>query len=172
MREAGTESAAVGNAEPISWVQLVGAGLAALMILRGLDAFARSSQQVGLPVLGSKLLPSDPTGVAGAVWSCWAGGLLLASFGLRPLARGLINRAPQRVFCLATIVMSAGFIGVFWLSGLAPMLISALIAGICDSFSEVTFKPVVQPLPDRKQGRAIRFSQIVVNRGLQSRPLR
>ncbi len=165
MRETSTGSATAAARAPLSWAQLVMAGLAALMVLRGLDAFASSSQQVGLPILGSQLLPSDPTGVAGAVWSSWAAGLLVASFGLRPLARGLINRYPQRVFCLATIAMSAGFIGVFWLSGWVPMLASAAFAGIGDSFSEVTFKQAVQALPDDQRGRAFGFSQMVVNGG-------
>lgn len=165
MREADAGSAAAGLAGQISWAQLVGAGLAALMVLRGLDAFASSSQQVGLPILGSKLLPADPTGVSGAVWASWAAGLLVASFGLRPLARGLISRSPQRVFCVATMVMSAGFIGVFWLSGWVPMLVSAAVAGLGDSLSEVTFKQSIQSLPDDRRGRAFGFSQMMVNSG-------
>jgi MFS family permease len=165
MRETAVDSAGTARAAPVSWAGLVGAGLAALMVLRGLDAFASSSQQVGLPILGSKLLPGDPTGVSGAVWSSWAAGLLVASFGLRPLARGLISRSPQRVYCVATMVMSAGFIGVFWLSGWVPMLASAFVAGLGDSLSEVTYKQSVQALPDDQRGRAFGFSQIVVNGG-------
>lgn len=168
MRETGTQASAGSDRRPISWAHLVGVGLAALMVLRGLDAFASASQQVGLPILGSKLLASDPTEVAGAVWSSWAAGLLVASFGLRPLARGLVTRAPQPIFCAATMLMSAGFIGVFWLSGWLPILVSAGLAGIGDSFSEVTFKQAVQALPDSQRGRAFGFSQMVVNSGFMS----
>jgi MFS family permease len=165
MREAPAKDTDAVGAEPVSWALLVGAGLAALMMLRGLDAFASSSQQVGLPVLGSQLVPSDPTVVAGAVWSCWAAGLLVASFVLRPLSKRIISRSPRRVFCLATMVMSAGFIGVFWLSGWWPRLLLAAIAGIGDALSEITFKQAMQSLPDHQRGRAFGFSQIVVNSG-------
>jgi MFS family permease len=159
-------AAAGGEAEEWAlWPQLVIAGLAALMVLRGLDAFASSSQQVGLPILGSQLYPKDPTLVSGAVWSSWAAGLLVASFVLRPLSKAIISRSPKRVFCLATIVMSAGFVGVFWLSGWWPRLAAAAVAGIGDALSEITFKQALQSLPDHRRGRAFGLSQIAVNSG-------
>jgi MFS family permease len=165
-REARPPAAAGGGAEEWAlWPQLVMAGLAALMVLRGLDAFASSSQQVGLPILGSQLHPGDPTLVSGAVWSSWAAGLLVASFVLRPLSRRIISRSPKRVFCIATIVMSAGFVGVFWFSGWWPRLAAAAIAGIGDALSEITFKQALQSLPDHRRGRAFGLSQIAVNSG-------
>jgi len=164
-RESRSPAAESSGAEPALWQQLVLAGLAALMILRGLDAFASSSQQVGLPILGSQLSPANPTLVAGAVWSSWAAGLLLASFVLRPLSKRVISQSPKRVFCVATIVMSAGFVGVFWLSGWWPRLLSAAVAGIGDALSEITFKQSLQSLPDHRRGRAFGLSQIAVNSG-------
>ncbi|HXP20397.1 MAG TPA: MFS transporter [Streptosporangiaceae bacterium] len=164
-REARPAGADADRDEPALWPQLVGAGLAALMVLRGLDAFASSSQQVGLPVLGSQLFPADPARVSGGVWGSWAAGLLIASFVLRPLSKRIISHSPKRVFCVATMVMSAGFIGVFWLSGWWPRLASAAIAGIGDALSEITFKQSLQSLPDHRRGRAFGLSQIAVNSG-------
>jgi MFS family permease len=164
-REQRPAAESAGGPEPAVWPQLVMAGLAALMILRGLDAFASSSQQVGLPILGSQLAPANPTLVSGAVWSSWAAGLLLASFVLRPLSRRIISRSPKRVFCVATIIMSAGFVGVFWFPGWWPRLVSAAVAGVGDALSEITFKQALQSLPDHRRGRAFGLSQITVNSG-------
>ncbi|AUG75535.1 MFS transporter [Kitasatospora sp. MMS16-BH015] len=151
-----------------AWPLLVGAGLAVLVVLRGLDAFGSSSQHVGLPILGGQLRPESPTEVSGAVWSSWAAGLLLAGFVLRPLAKRLIERNPPVVFCLATMVMSAGFIGVFWLDGWWPRLAAAVLAGLGDALSEITYKQAMQRLPDDRRGRAFGFGQIVVNAGFMA----
>lgn len=164
-RERRQQTAGASGSEPAVWPQLVLAGLASLMILRGIDAFASSSQHVGLPILGSQLRPSNPTLVSGAVWSSWAAGLLLASFVLRPLSKRIISQSPKRVFCIATIVMSAGFVGVFWLSGWWPRLLAAAVAGMGDALSEITFKQALQSLPDHRRGRAFGLSQITVNSG-------
>ncbi|MEU9130458.1 MFS transporter [Kitasatospora sp. NPDC048540] len=151
-----------------SWPLLAAAGLAPLVLLRALDAFGSSSQHVGLPMLGSELRPDAPTAVSGAVWSCWAAGLLIAGFVLRPLARRIVERSPRLVFCLATMVMSVGFIGVFWLSGWWPRLACAVLAGLGDALSEITFKQAMQRLPDARRGRAFGFSQITVNAGFMA----
>ncbi|BFV55199.1 hypothetical protein KCMC57_up03030 [Kitasatospora sp. CMC57] len=167
MREPGSAAGARRDRTG-AWPLLVGAGLAVLVVLRGLDAFGSASQHVGLPILGSELRPESPTFVSGSVWACWAAGLLLASFGLRPLAKRVIERNPMVVFCLATIVMSAGFIGIFWLDGWWPRLLCAVVAGLGDSLSEITFKQSMQRLPDDRRGRAFGLGQIVVNSGFMA----
>jgi MFS family permease len=164
MREPSARAGATREDVP-SWPLLVGAGLAGFVVLRGLDAFGSASQHVGLPILGSQLRPDSPTLVSGLVWGCWAAGLLLASFVLRPLATRIINRSPGVVYCLATMVMSVGFIGVFWGNGWGPRLASAVIAGLGDALSEITFKQAMQRLPDNRRGRAFGLSQITVNGG-------
>ncbi len=168
VRKDGTAEEAGAGKEPrgrAAWPVLVVAGLAPLFVLRGFDAFGSASQQVGLPILGSHLRPHAPTLLAGSVWSAWAVGLFVAGFVLRPMATKLVAQAPAMVFCLATIVMSAGFIGVFWLPGWWPRLLAALVAGLGDAFSEITFKQAIQRLPDEERGQAFGFSQIVVNGG-------
>ncbi|MFJ9518621.1 MFS transporter [Kitasatospora sp. NPDC101801] len=167
MREPGAAGAARRDRTG-AWPLLVGAGLAMLVVLRGLDAFGSASQHVGLPILGSELRPDAPTFVSGAVWACWAAGLLLAGFVLRPLARRVVERSPMLVFCLATMVMSAGFIGIFWLDGWWPRLLCAVVAGLGDALSEITFKQAMQQLPDDRRGRAFGLGQIVVNSGFMA----
>jgi MFS family permease len=164
LRESAARAGTAG-ADARSWPLLLATGLAGLVVLRGLDAFGSSSQHVGLPILGGELRPDSPTLVSGLVWGCWAAGLLLASFVLRPLATKIINRFPGLVYCLATMVMSLGFIGVFWANGWVPRLLSAAIAGLGDALSEITFKQAMQRLPDNRRGRAFGLSQIAVNGG-------
>ncbi|CAM5520987.1 MFS transporter [Kitasatospora aureofaciens] len=151
-----------------AWPLLVAAGVAGLVVLRGLDAFGSASQHVGLPLLGTELRPTEPAVVSGAVWGSWAAGLLLASFVLRPLAKRLVERAPAPVYCVATMVMSLGFIGVFWLDGWWPRLLAAAGAGLGDALSEITYKQSLQQLPDGRRGRAFGLSQITVNAGFMS----
>jgi MFS family permease len=164
MREPG-EQASASRDRAAAWPLLVGAGLASLVVLRVLDAFGSSSQHVGLPMLGSLLRSADPAVVSGAVWGSWAAGLLLGSFVLRPLARRLVERAPALVYCLATMVMSLGFIGVFWMGGWWPRLLAAGVAGLGDALSEITYKQSLQRLPDERRGRAFGLSQVLVNAG-------
>lgn len=153
------------GAHTAAWPLLVAAGVAPLLVLRGFDAFGSSSQQVGLPILSGQLRPGAPTLFAGLVWSAWASGLLLGSFVLRPLSQRLVARSPGRVFCLATIVMSLGFLGVFWLPGWWLRLPAALVAGLGDALSEITFKQALQRLPDDERGPAFGFSQVAINGG-------
>ncbi|MER7753802.1 MFS transporter [Kitasatospora sp. NPDC097643] len=167
MREPGDRAAGPRDRSG-AWPLLVAGGLAGLVVLRGLDAFGSSSQHVGLPLLGTELRPDEPTVVSGAVWGSWAAGLLLASFVLRPLAKRIVDRAPAPVYCVATVVMSLGFIGVFWLDGWWPRLLAAGAAGVGDALSEITYKQSLQQLPDERRGKAFGLSQIVVNAGFMS----
>jgi MFS family permease len=167
MRESG-ERAAAPRDRAGAWPLLVGAGLASLVVLRVLDAFGSSSQHVGLPMLGTLLRPAEPTVVSGVVWGSWAAGLLVGSFVLRPLARRLVERNPALVYCLATMVMSLGFIGVFWLDGWWPRLLAAGAAGLGDALSEITYKQSLQRLPDDRRGRAFGLSQVAVNAGFMA----
>jgi MFS family permease len=144
---------------------LVGAGLALLVAVRGLDAFGSSSHHVGLPILGSMLNPANPAGVAGALWMTWAAGTFAGSFGLRPLVAAAIERAPRLVFCLATAGMSVGFIGIFWLAPWPARLAAALVAGVGDALSEIAFRHAVQQLPDDQRGAAFGLSQVGINAG-------
>ncbi|TCO54311.1 MFS transporter [Actinocrispum wychmicini] len=154
--------------KPVVWPAVVAAGLVPLLVVRCLDAVGSSSQHVGIPILGGQLRPEAPTELAGAVWSAWAAGLLLGSFVLRPLANRIIARTPGVVFCVATMVMSVGFVGIFWLDPLWLRLLAAAVAGVGDAFSEVAFKQAVQRLPDEDRGAVFGLSQVVVNSGFMA----
>ncbi len=153
---------------PVVWPVVVAAGLVPLLVVRCLDAFGSSSQHVGIPILGSELDPDAPTRAAGVLWSVWAAGLLLGSFVLRPLVTRIITRAPGVVFCVATMVMSVGFIGIFWADDWWLRLVAAAVAGVGDAFSEVAFKQAVQRLPDDDRGPVFGLSQVVVNGGFMA----
>lgn len=166
LREAAPAAPATGGRRPVAgWAGLVAAGIAGLVVLRGLDAFGSSSHHVGLPVLGGIRDPDNPASVTGALWTAWAAGTLVGSFVLRPLVATVIARAPAVVFYLATSLMSAGFIGIFWLDSWAAMLTAAAVAGLGDALSEITFKQAVQHLPDAHRGSVFGLSQVVVNAG-------
>ncbi|WP_197523568.1 MFS transporter [Actinokineospora pegani] len=147
-----------------AWPVVVAAGLVPLFALRALDAFGSSSQHVGMPILGGQLAGGAER-VAGVLWSGWAAGLLLGGFVLRPLATRVIARAPTAVFCAATVLMSIGFIGVFWAGEWWLRVAAGVAAGIGDAFSEIAFKQAVQRLPDRDRGSVFGLSQLVVNAG-------
>jgi MFS family permease len=147
------------------WGVLLASGLATMVLVRGLDAFGSASHHVGLPLLGAVLDPANPASVVGAVWMAWAAGTLVGSFVLRPLLAGVIDRAPVSTFGLATAVMSAGFIGIFWVGSWVGMLAAAAIAGLGDALSEITFRQALQALPDANRGGAFGTAQIVVNVG-------
>ncbi|WP_018350038.1 MFS transporter [Longispora albida] len=151
-----------------NWALLVAAGIAAPLVVRGLDAFGSSSQHVGLPVLGAQLDPADPASVTGTLWMAWAIGVVTASFGLRPLIRSAIDRAPAAVFYGGTVLMSIGFAGMFWMPSWPGRLASAVLAGIGDALTEVAFKQSLQRLPDDRRGGAFGLSHMVINGGFLS----
>ncbi|WP_117212419.1 MFS transporter [Allorhizocola rhizosphaerae] len=153
------------RARPSIRAAMLAAGVVGLMAVRGLDAFGSSSHHVGLPLLGAEHDPANPAGVTGALWMVWAAGTTLGSFAVRPLLAPLIARSPTVVFYGATAVMSAGFIGIFWLGPWWAMLAAAGIAGVGDALSEITFRQTVQRLPDEQRGAAFGLAQIVINAG-------
>jgi|GEM_PF-5396695 len=144
---------------------VLGAGLALLLAVRGLDALGSASHHVGLPILGELQDPANPAGVTGALWMAWAVGTVAGSFALRPLLRAVLDREPAQLFFAATVVMSLGFIGIFWLGSWSLMLAAAATAGLGDALSGIAFKQTVQRLPDERRGPAFGLCQTVINAG-------
>src|SRR5215211_2778272 len=150
----GTSVAAAGSGVAtgvLAWPAVLGLGLTMLLAVRGLDALGSASQHVGLPILGELRDPANPAGVTGTLWMAWAVGTMAGSFLLRPLLRVAIDRVPAQVFFAATVVMSLGFIGIFWFGIWPLMLTSAAIAGLGDALSGIAFKQSVQQLPDERR---------------------
>jgi predicted MFS family arabinose efflux permease len=164
LREAPVPDRPAGDVR-VGWPVLLAAGLVALLVVRGLDALGSASHHVGLPILGDQRDPGNPAGVAGVVWMVWAAGMLAGALLLRPLLAGAIRRSPQFVFFVATALMSAGFIGVFWLSAWPAVVGAGVLAGLGDALSEVTYKESMQRLPDRQRGPAFGLSMTVINAG-------
>lgn len=166
LREGVARPSATGPKPALSqWLATLGAGIVLLLGVRGLDALGSASHHVGLPILGDARDPQNPAAVTGALWMAWAAGMVVGSFALRPLLARLITNSAALVFFLATVVMSSGFIGIFWLSAYPLMLTVAAIAGLGDALSEITFKQALQKLPDERRGPAFGLSQIVINSG-------
>jgi MFS family permease len=154
-----------GRRGAVSWPVIIAAGLALPLAVRGLDALGSASQQVGLPILGSRLSPGNAAGAAGLLWGMWAAGTVAGSVGLRPLLARAVHQAPALVFFVMTAVMSAGFIGVFWLPTWPGRLSAAVVAGAGDALSEICFKQTLQRLPDEQRGGAFGLAQLVINCG-------
>jgi MFS family permease len=156
---------AAGALDGAGWLAVLGVGLTLLLAVRGLDALGSASHHVGLPILSELRDPANPAGVAGTLWMAWAIGTVAGSFGLRPLLRAALDREPALLFFAATVVMSLGFIGIFWLGAWALMLVAAAIAGLGDALSGIAFKQTVQRLPDERRGPAFGLCQTVINAG-------
>jgi MFS family permease len=165
LREAASTPAGTAGRRGPGWAVLAGGGLVALVGVRGLDAFGSASHHIGLPMLGSLRDPANPAHVVGGAWMVWAGGLLVGSLAVRPLLARTVAASPVPVFGVATAVMSAGFIGIFWLHAWPAMLAAAAVAGVGDALSEITFKQALQALPDTDRGVAFGSVQIVLNVG-------
>ncbi len=148
-----------------AWPVLVALGVATPLMVRGLDAFGSSSQHVGLPILGSQLDPADPASVTGVLWMMWAVGMVACSLALRPLLRTALDQSPGAVFYVGTVLMSAGFVGIFWLQTWPGRLGAAALAGIGDALSEVAFKQLMQRVPDERRGSAFGLSQVIISAG-------
>jgi hypothetical protein len=162
------EPSAPGSAGPpqrVGWVTLAAAGLVAIVLVRGLDAFGSASQHIGLPMLGGLRDAANPAGLAGGVWMAWAAGMFAGSLWVRPRLATVIAQRPVSVFGIATAVMSVGFVGIFWFGPLAAVLAAAVVAGAGDALSEVTFKQSLQALPEGSRGGAFGLGQIVLNTG-------
>lgn len=149
----------------LGWRGVLAAGIAVLLVVRGLDALGSGSHHVGLPILGDLRNPDNPAGIAGMLWMVWALGTVVGSFGLRPLLARQLDRSPALLFYLGTATMSVGFIGIFWLAMLPAMLVSGLVAGLGDALSEISFKQALQRLPDERRGQAFGLAHVVINAG-------
>lgn len=127
--------------------------LLALMIgVRMGDGFGSASHNVGLPIYSSALDPSHPAAFISQFWATWAVGNIIAQQAWRWYCKKT-GRAPgERVFVVASCVMSAAFIVVF--SGLPalPAVTATLVAGIADGTTEISYISRLQDTPDEQRG--------------------
>lgn len=129
--------------------------LAAMVALRGVDAFASSSHNVGLPVAAELADPARPAVFMAQFWASWAVGSLLAHqlvkrLTARPGGEALLG---ERGFALGTCLMSVAFVAAF--TGLpGPALVAvALVAGLADGYTDIAYTSRLQAEPDRVRSR-------------------
>jgi predicted MFS family arabinose efflux permease len=137
----------------------------AIVLVRCLDAFGSASHQVGIPIYATQLQPGNPAGFVGDFWAAWAVGLFAAHHLVTRVYRGG-PRHDERAFVIGTAVMSAAFIAVF--AGLRQpwVLLIALVAGLADGFTEITYTTRVQAEPDPARGLFFGLTAMAENAGL------
>lgn len=137
----------------------------AIVLVRCLDAFGSASHQVGIPIYATQLQPGNPAGFVGNFWAAWAVGLFAAHHLVTRVYRGG-PRHDERAFVVGTAVMSAAFIAAF--SGLHQpwVLLIALVAGLADGFTEITYTTRIQAEPDPARGMFFGLTAMAENAGL------
>lgn len=144
--------------------------IAVIVGVRAADAFGSASHNVGLPVYATQTHPGDPAGFVGSFFSVWAVGLIIAHQGVRLMRRRLGEAydepgRTQRGFVIGTCVMSLAFVAAF--AGLPPagVLLVAVLAGIADGYTEITYSTRIQAEPEPARGYAFGLTAMAENGG-------
>jgi MFS family permease len=137
----------------------------AIAVIRAVDAFGSASHQVGIPIYATVLQPDNPASFVGNFWAAWAVGLFAAHQLVTRLYRGG-RRHDEWSFVGGTAVMSAAFIVAF--AGIAQpwVLLVALVAGLADGFTEITYTTRVQAEPDPARGYFFGMTAMAENAGV------
>jgi MFS family permease len=137
----------------------------AIVLIRAVDAFGSASHQVGIPIYATMLQPGNPANFVGDFWAAWAVGLFAAHQLVTRLYRGG-RRHDEWSFVGGTAIMSAAFIVAF--AGIAQpwVLILALVAGLADGFTEITYTTRVQAEPDPARGYFFGLTAMAENAGV------
>ncbi|WP_422768723.1 MFS transporter [Plantactinospora sp. WMMC1484] len=125
--------------------------VAAMVALRGVDAWGSASHNVALPLLATDMDPGNPAAVLSQFWTAWAvGTLLIQAVALRSPRAG--RSLDERAFAIAACVMSLAFVAAFTAPP-APLLVAtALVAGMADGFTELAYSSRLQAAPDDVRG--------------------
>lgn len=164
-QQASGEISAENDAARRAWLAPLQATplLAVMMLVRMGDGLGSSSHNVALPIYSTALDPSHPAAFISEFWAIWAVGNIVAQQAWRRYA-SKTGRAPgERVFVVASCVMSGAFIAVF--SGLPtlPTVIVALVAGIADGTTEIAYISRLQEVPDEQRGHVFGLSASAEN---------
>jgi predicted MFS family arabinose efflux permease len=137
----------------------------AIVLIRAVDAFGSASHQVGIPIYATMLQPDNPANFVGNFWAAWAVGLFTAHQLVTRLYRGG-RRHDEWAFVGGTAVMSGAFVVAF--AGIAQpwVLLVALVAGLADGFTEITYTTRVQAEPDPARGYFFGLTAMAENAGL------
>jgi MFS family permease len=130
--------------------------LAALVVVRGVDALSSASHNMALPVHAGLLAPADPAVLMSQFWASWAVGSLLAHQLVRRLP-GLLPRG-DRAFALGTCLMSVCFVLAFTGPPWPVLVLVAGLAGLADGTTEILYTSRLQAAPDDERGRLFGLS--------------
>jgi MFS family permease len=138
------------------WIWLAplrAAPLLAVMIgVRMGDGLGSSSHNVGLPIYSSALDPAHPAAFISQFWATWAVGNIIAQQACGWYTKKTGQAPGERVFVVASCLMSGAFIVVFTGLPTLPAVIAALVAGIADGTTEVSYVSRLQDAPDAQRG--------------------
>jgi MFS family permease len=132
---------------------VVGPVVAAMVLVRGLDAFGSASHNMALPLYANDLDPVEPAFVMSQFWAAWAVGSLLAYQVVRRR-----ESLGERSFVLGTVLMSVGFVLAFTVPAGPALVAVAVLAGLADGSTEIVYTARLQALPDELRGRLFGLS--------------
>ncbi len=137
----------------------------AIVVVRSVDTFGSASHQIGIPIYATQLQPGNPASFVGNFWATWAVGLFAAHHLVTRVYKGG-PRHDERAFVIGTAVMSAAFIAAFGGLGQPWVLLVALVAGLADGFTEITYTTRVQAEPEPARGLFFGLTAMAENAGL------
>jgi MFS family permease len=137
--------------------------LAVMIGVRMGDGLGSSSHNVGLPIYSSALDPSHPAAFISQFWATWAVGNIIAQQACGWYTKKTGQAPGERVFVVASCLMSGAFIVVFTGLPTLPAVIAALVAGIADGTTEVSYISRLQDTPDAQRGRLFGLSASAEN---------
>lgn len=116
----------------------------ALLIVALLDTFGSAEHNVGFPILAEFLDPTHVERTFGFLISSWATGKLIGSQIVAKVIANAANLRIQKIYLIATVVMSTSFVAMFAAEHLWLCVLCGICAGIGDGFAEVCLISSVQ----------------------------
>jgi MFS family permease len=133
--------------------------------IRMVDAFGSSSHNLALPVYSDSADRTDPTAFAGWFLATWAVGNIIVQQAIRVYGNHRGRNVGVPGFVAGTVLMSSAFIVCFAGFPVFLTMLIALVAGMADGLTEVSYVNHLQMLPGRARDRAFGLSAMAENLG-------
>ncbi|WP_428965889.1 MFS transporter [Micromonospora fluostatini] len=144
--------------------------VAVILVVRAVDALGSASHNVGMPVYATQIQPADPAAFVGHFFAVWAVGLFASHRIITWLRRRSSSlddpRRSEGAFIVGTCLMSAAFVVAFAGVPQPWVLVVAVVAGMADGFTEITYTTRVQAEPDPRRGYFFGLTAVAENGGL------
>lgn len=121
----------------------------ALLVVALLDTFGSAAHNVGFPILAELLDPHHVERTFGFLLSSWAIGKLIGSQVVARVIANAANDKIQKIYLIATVVMSTSFVALFAAEQLWLCVCCGICAGIGDGFAEVCLVSSVQKADEK-----------------------